>query len=101
MMRLLKDNPSSPFYQQAEQDFLKGILQRERMADSFNPQSAEYDDQQYLDLLHEHKFLKASEACDLMGWSYSNGARKLTALRTQYPDEMKYNPKTKRDEIIV
>ena len=40
-MRLLRDNPGSPFYQQAEQDFLKGILQRERMANSFNPQSVE------------------------------------------------------------
>ena len=100
MMRLLRDNPGSPFYQQAEQDFLKGILQRERMANSFNPQSVENDDQQYLDLLSEHKFLKNNVACELMGWSNSVGSRKLTALRLKYPDEMKFNPGKKRDEIL-
>jgi len=101
MMRLLKDNSGSPFYQQAEQDFLKGIIQRERLANSFNPQSVENDDQQYLDLLREHKFLKASDTCELMGWSNSVASRKLTALRIKYPDEMKYNAGKKRDEIIV
>jgi len=99
-MKLLKDNPDSPFYQDAEQDFLKGILQRERMANSFNPQIVENDDQQYLDLLEEHKFLKNDQACELMQWSYGNASRKLTALRKAYPDKMKFNPKTKQDEWI-
>jgi len=99
-MKLLKDNPDSPFYQHAEEQFLKGIIQRERMASLFNPQSEENDDQQYLDLLEEHKFLKNDQACDLMNWSYSNASRNLTRLRKTYPDKFKFNPKTKRDEWI-